>query len=505
MPVRGVLWFAPFAVLNAQQPGVTALPDTVVTRIDRVFAGTAGISGREAPGCALGLARNGQPVLLRAYGLANLEYGVPNTHQTIFESGSVAKQFTAAAMVLLAQDGKLSLDDDIRRHLPEVPDFGKKITIRNLLTHTSGLRDQWGLLSIKGLGPGTQVHTLNTIVDLVAHQKALNFDPGSEYLYSNTGYALAAIIIQRVSGMPFATFSQERLFKPLGMTSTQWRDDFARVVKNRATAYDGSAPAGFRQDMPFTNVHGNGGLLTTVGDLLKWNAFLDAPGTIDGAAALVQTLTTPMTLTNGKRITYALGLSVTTRDGMRELSHSGSTAGYQTWLARYPDEHVSVAVLCNAGGAANAAAYDVRCQRHAGPTAASHHCRRCERPDGRRRARALCRDVSRIESGVARPDDRPRRTTRLRDPVAQNVDGRGCGSLSSWADGTRLPDDERQGAARVADRGHGYDGVFTNRGVDTDVQGASGVRRQLLERRTRHAPHLRDARFRARREAASRG
>ncbi len=333
----------------AQQPGVTGMPDTIVAKIDKAFASL----NTSTPGCAVGLSRDGKAVLTRAYGMANLEYGVPNTPETIFESGSVAKQFTAAAMVLLAQDGKLSLDDDIRKHVPEVPNFGKTITIRHLLTHTSGLRDQWALLDIKGLGPGTQVHTLSTILDLVAHQKALNFDPGSEYLYSNTGYVLSAIIIQRVSGVPFATFTRDRLFKPLGMMNTQWRDNFRRIVKGRATAYDGNAQAGFTEDMPFTNVHGNGGLLTTVGDLLIWNAFLDAPSAIPGGATMVQTMTAPTTLTTGKHSNYSLGLSVTMLDEMHEISHSGSTAGYRTWLARYPDQRASVAVLCNAGGSAN--------------------------------------------------------------------------------------------------------------------------------------------------------
>jgi CubicO group peptidase (beta-lactamase class C family) len=334
--------------LSAQQAGITAIPDSVVTRIDRAFAA---LGGREAPGCAIGISQAGQPVLTRAYGMANLEYGVPNTVETIFESGSVAKQFTAATVVLLAQDGKLSLDDDIRKYLPEVPDFGKKITIRNLLTHTSGLRDQWGLLGLKGLGPGTQVHSLATILDLVSRQKALNFDPGAEYLYSNTGYALTAIIVQRVTGQPLAKVSDERLFKPLGMTNTQWRDDFTRVVKNRATAYDGNPQRGFRSDMPFTNVYGNGGLLTTVGDMLKWNAVLDNPSILPGGAALVATMQTPMVLNSGKPITYALGLSVSRQDGIREVTHGGSTAGYRTWLARFPDQRLSVAVFCNTAGA----------------------------------------------------------------------------------------------------------------------------------------------------------
>jgi CubicO group peptidase (beta-lactamase class C family) len=351
--VRGTLAIAtlalaPLEALRAQQAGVTTLPDSAVAQIDRAFAA---LGGREAPGCAIGLSDKGRPVLTRAYGMANLEYGVPNTPETIFESGSVAKQFTATAMVLLAQDGKLALDDDIRKYLPEVPDFGKKITIRNLLTHTSGLRDQWGLLSLKGSPPGSQVHGFATILDLVSRQKALNFDPGAEYLYSNTGYTLAAIIVQRVSGQPFATFSEERLFKPLGMTNTRWRADYTAIVKGRATAYSGTAGTGFHMDMPFTNVIGNGGLLTTVGDLLKWNAFLDAPSAALGGRTLVQTLETPMTFNDGRKSGYALGLGVATRDGIREVTHGGATAGYRTWLARYPERGTSVAVLCNLASA----------------------------------------------------------------------------------------------------------------------------------------------------------
>lgn len=331
----------------AQRGGVAAVPDSVIAAVDRAFAW----SGESTPGCAVGVAKAGEPVLTRAYGMANLEYGVANTPATIFESGSVAKQFTSAAVALLARDGKLSLDDDVRRWLPEVPDFGERITIRHLLTHTSGLRDQWGLLGLTGNPPGRQVHTLDRILDLVSKQRSLNFRPGEEYLYSNTGYALATIIVQRASGKSLAQFSEERLFKPLGMTDTRWRDDFSRIVKGRATAYSGDAQIGFRQDMPFTNVYGNGGLLTTVGDLLKWNAFLDAPRAELGGRALVEALETRGILRTGRAIDYALGLGIDTTAGRRRVDHSGATAGYRTWLARWPTEQLSIAVLCNSGGA----------------------------------------------------------------------------------------------------------------------------------------------------------
>lgn len=320
--------------------------NALAPRIDKIF----GQFTRATPGCAVGLAKDGRTLYTQGYGSANLEYGVPLTDSTVLESGSVAKQFTASALVLLAQDGKLSLDDDIHKYLPEVPDFGgQRITIRNLLTHTSGLRDQWGLLGIEGLGPGTQVHSPMTTLDLVEHQKMLNFPPGSEYLYSNTGYALAGLIVQRVSGKSLDQFTHERLFEPLGMRHTEWRADFTKVVPNRATAYSGSADRGFRQDMPFTNMIGNGGVLSTMSDLLRWNENLDHPKV--GGQSYVDAMQTRMRLTNGRTITYALGLEVADYDGVREVSHSGSTAGYRTFLARYPDQRVSTAVWCNYAGA----------------------------------------------------------------------------------------------------------------------------------------------------------
>ena len=335
---------------TAQRAGVTNLPDSVLARIDKAFLAA---SGAEGPGCAIGLARNGETVLTRAYGLANLEDGAANTPETIFESGSVAKQFTAASVILLALDGKLSLDDDIRKYLPEMHDFGKKISIRNLLTHTSGLRDWYMLADLEGAPAGRHVHSPASILEIASRQRTLNFEPGAEYLYSNTGYILASVIVQRVSGMPFAAFEKERIFKPLGMMHTEWREDFTKVVKGRATAYTGNARIGYTLDMPFTNVIGSGGLLTTVGDWLQWNAFLDNPAALPGGAALVQSMTKQMVLNSGKQIPYALGVSVTSREGMKEISHSGSTGGYRTWLARYPDAHASIAVMCNGGDGVN--------------------------------------------------------------------------------------------------------------------------------------------------------
>lgn len=300
-------------------------------------------------GCIAGVGLSGAPPVIVARGQADLENLTPLTPATIVETGSLAKQFTAAAVVLLAQDGKLSLDDDIRRYLPEMPDYGTPITLRNLLTHTSGLREQWSLLALTGNGPGAQVHTNAMILDLASRQTGLNFKPGAEFLYTNTNYALAAIIVERVSGVSLQAFTRQRLFGPLGMDHTLWRDDFRTVVPGRALAY---APdeAGFVTNMPFTNVYGNGGLLTTVSDLLRWNAFLDKPSDLPGGMALAAALQTPGRLSNGAPLDYGLGLEITRDHGRRLVSHSGSTAGYKTWLGRYPDDGVSIALMCNNGG-----------------------------------------------------------------------------------------------------------------------------------------------------------
>jgi CubicO group peptidase (beta-lactamase class C family) len=313
--------------------------------LDAVFGSIA----TKGPGCGVGVSIPGAPGLIAAYGQADLEHPEPLTAATIFETGSLAKQFTAAAMLLLVQDGKLTLDDDIRLYLPEMPDYGTPITVRHLLTHTSGLREQWSLMALTGNGPGTQAHTMPMILDLASRQKGLNFKPGAEFLYTNTNYALAAMIIERVSGQSLQRFTDQRLFQPLGMRETRWREDFHTVVPGRATAY-ASAGDGFIANMPFTSVYGNGGLLTTIGDLLRWNAFLDKPSDLPGGPALVVALQTPGHLSNGAPLEYALGLEVTRDHGRRLVSHSGSTGGYKAWLGRYPDEGVSIAVMCNNGG-----------------------------------------------------------------------------------------------------------------------------------------------------------
>jgi len=330
-----VLAGAPHAVTARTQsaPPPPAAVDKVFTRWSTA-----------TPGCAVGVAVGGKTVLTKAYGMADLEHEVPNTAETIFEAGSVAKQFTAMALLLLAQDGKLSLDDPARKYIPELPDYGAPLTIRHLLNHTSGLRDWGSVAGIAGAPRTTREYTHAHVLDLVSRQKSLNYPTGTQWSYTNTGFNLAAIIVSRVSGRSFAQFSQMRIFTPLGLTRTSWRDDHTRVVKGRALAY-ASASDGYHLDMPFENVHGNGGLLTTVGDLLKWNENFVSP--VIGDLALVTTQSTAGQFNDGRPLDYALGLFIGDYRGEPNIYHSGSTAGYRAHLNRFPRTHTSVAVLCN--------------------------------------------------------------------------------------------------------------------------------------------------------------
>lgn len=316
----------------------------VVAGAERAFEKAAKTNPMPAPGCAVGVSLSGQSVFEKAFGLAEMEHGVSNTPQTIFESGSVAKQFTAAALVLLQQDGKLDLDDPVRKYIPELPDYGSPLTIRHLLNHTAGLRDWGAVMALTGVGRGDRVISQKVALDVIYRQKNLDFKPGAEYSYSNSGYQLAAEIVERVSKQKFSAFTEERLLKPLGMKNSSWRDDYQRLTPGRAQAYSRQGNGPWMLNMPIMNVIGNGGMLTTVGDWLKWNAMLDAK---TWNANLVEELETQGVLNDGRKIEYALGLNVGTYRGMRDVSHGGSTAGYQTFLARYPDQKVSVAVLCN--------------------------------------------------------------------------------------------------------------------------------------------------------------
>jgi len=338
---RTLLAFTLFIVATGLVSAKQSASPVPQEKIDAIFARWTA----DTPGCAVGVSKDGKPIVQKAYGMADLEHDVPNRADTIFEAGSVSKQFTAAAVLLLAQDGKLSLDDPVRKHVGELPDYGAPLTIRHLLQHTSGLRDWGEIAAIAGWPRTSRVHTHAHVLDILSRQKALNFPTGTQYSYSNSGYNLAAIVVSRVSGKSFADFSNERIFAPLGMSRTSWRDDHTRIVKGRAIAYGASA-GGFRIDMPFENVHGNGGLLTTVGDLLKWNENFVTQKVGDDTFLKIQQ--EPGRFTDGRAHTYAMGLVVAPYRGVPEVSHSGSTAGYRAHLTRFPEQRLSVAVLCNA-------------------------------------------------------------------------------------------------------------------------------------------------------------
>jgi CubicO group peptidase (beta-lactamase class C family) len=319
------------------------VPDTVA--VDSVFARYATDTG---PGCVIGISQAGRTLLTRAYGMANLENDVPNTVGTIFEAGSISKQFTAAATLLLVARGRLALDSDIRSWFPELPDYGDTIAVYHLLHHTSGLRD-WGVVSGIGGWPRSSRTVSNAhVLAIIARQRALNHPVGAQYSYSNSNYNLLVLLVERITGEPFAEFTRRELFAPLGMIHTEWRDDYARLVSQRAQAY---APDGrtWRLDMPFENAYGHGGLLTTVADLLRWNDALTAHRV--GDPDVSRLLVAPGRLRDGTPIDYACGIVVRVEREVQEIFHGGATAGYRGFLARYPAQDASVAVLCNAADA----------------------------------------------------------------------------------------------------------------------------------------------------------
>lgn len=323
------------------------LASTVSARTATVESIFSRFNQADTPGCAVGIEHASDPATLGFFGSADLEHRIPITADTVFEAGSVSKQFTAAATLLLVQQGKLALTDDVRKYLPELPDYGTPITLDQLLNHTSGLRDWGDVEAIAGWPRGSRIYTLTDVLDISSRQRELNFRPGSEWLYNNTGFTLLAIIVQRVSQLSLAQFTRQNFFTPLGMIHTQWRDDFRRVVPNRAIAY-GPGKNGYEQNMPFENAYGNGGLLTTIGDLLIWNRAL-TNGDVKAAADLERVAT----LSDGTPVEYGRGLFIQTYGHTREFAHSGSTAGYRAWLGRYPQHQLSIALLCNAGDADN--------------------------------------------------------------------------------------------------------------------------------------------------------
>ena len=335
---------AAFGVAMLGSAPAYAAGEPATGQLDAIFARWA---SKDTPGCAVAVSRDGQAIVSRAYGMADLEQGVPATVDSIYEAGSDSKQFTAAALLILAREGKLSLDDDVRKYLPELPDYGTVITLRDMLHHVSGLRDWGSVAGIEGWPRNSRTADNDDVLALVARQKELNFAPRTHYLYSNSNYNLAAIVVARVSGKSLADFTRERIFVPLGMTRTSWRDDHRDLVPGRTGAYEAS-PHGYRNEQVIEDAYGNGGLLTTVGDLVKWQAALDSDFFGKGFVAEMQQ---PVVLKDGAKVIYGLALVAADHKGVFEISHSGSTGGYRAWMARYPAQKIAVSLLCNTGDA----------------------------------------------------------------------------------------------------------------------------------------------------------
>lgn len=336
-----ILFAAPARDLAAQPSAADSLTSTV----DSIFARFT----PDVPGCAVGIYRNARTIFAKGYGSANIEYGIPITPATPFISGSVSKQFTAAAIALLIEEGRIAPSDDVRKYIPELADHGKTITIDHLVHHTSGLRDWWELVGIAGLRYD-DTYTVQDVLDMTARQRGLNFDPGERYLYSNTGYILLGIVVQRVTGKTLREFDAERFFGPLEMTSTHFQDDHRQPVRGRAYAYSPALGGGFTINVWNNDLVGQGGLMTTVLDLAKWDENFYT-GKVGGPGFLKRQLERGR-LNSDTTLSYAYGLDVGEYRGLPMVEHTGSTGGYRSVITRFPAQHTSVAILCNVSNAA---------------------------------------------------------------------------------------------------------------------------------------------------------
>jgi CubicO group peptidase (beta-lactamase class C family) len=334
--------------------GAQATPSSVEERrVDSLFAQyTRG----STPGVAVAVVRDGRKVLSKGYGLASLEHRVPITPTTVFDVASVSKQFTGLAIAMLVEEGRIKLTDDIRKYIPELGDVGHTITIEHLVHHTSGLRDWPGSLSLAGWRMDDVV-SFDQILNMAYHQRSLNFVPGAEYTYSNTGYNLLAELVHRVTGQSFRAWTDEHLFRPLGMTNTRFRDDHTWVVPNRAFGYARGADGSYSAVTNNLTALGSSSLFTTVDDLAKWVMNFDDPK-VGGAAALAMTRTRGR-LNDGTTIPYGFGIVNGEYRGQPIVNHSGSWAAFATFVLHFPAQHFGVIVLANTGINAGRAAYDI--------------------------------------------------------------------------------------------------------------------------------------------------
>ncbi|MBE8992298.1 serine hydrolase domain-containing protein [Nostoc sp. LEGE 12450] len=299
-----------------------------------------------SPGCAIAIIQNGQMIYQRGYGMANLEYNIPLTPNSVFDIASNSKQFTAMCIALLAREKLLNLDDELQKYIPEIPHYNQSITIRHLIDHTSGLRDYLILMFFAGMIFENK-YLNEEIIALIARQQSLNFEPGSEQLYCNSGYILLAEVVRRVSGKSLRVFAQEHIFAPLGMKNTHFHDNFKEIVKNRANGYAPKDGDGFQIDMSFHDFCGDGQLYTTVKDLLLWdrNFYHNILGGY--GQDLIEEVTTPRKLNNGEVLSGSFGLQISNHGGLKIIKHGGSWTGYRSDFIRFPERQFSVICLAN--------------------------------------------------------------------------------------------------------------------------------------------------------------
>ncbi len=320
-----------------------SLPDSTIKKIDSLFIKW---NNENSPGCTIGIVRNDSLIYGKGYGMSNLEYGIQNNPETIFHMASISKQFTAYSIVLLARQGKLSLDDDIHKYLSWFPDLKEKITIRNLLNHTSGIRDQWQLLAISGTRLDDVIKQEH-IIKILSKQRALNFKPGEQYSYSNSGFTMLAEIVKSVTGQLLRKFTDSAIFKSLGMNNTHFHDDYTEIVKNRSYSYDRTDSDHFANSILSYSNAGATSLFTNINDMSKWIMnFYDHKV---GDQKDIDQLTQKGKLNSGKELTYALGIVSDTYKGWRQFSHGGADAGYRTYLTVFPDLKMGFIVFSNVG------------------------------------------------------------------------------------------------------------------------------------------------------------
>lgn len=331
-----------FCCLLVQISFAQTLPPNVRASLDAYFSEY----NETSPAASITVSKAGQIVFQKHAGMADLEHGVRADENTVYEAGSVSKQFTAASLLLLVLEGKVSLDDEVQKYIPELPHYERPITLRHLVNHTSGLKD-WGTLAgLGGWARGTRVYTNDIALKYIVQQPDLNHAPGDEYIYSNSNYTLMTLIVERVSGQSLAAFTAEKFFEPLGMTKTSWRTNYRAIVPNRAVGYSLSTRT-LVMNMPFENTYGHAALLTTTADLDKWNtswySFASDP-------VLRELREQQGVLTNGDTISYAGGVIIGEQNGKRVVYHSGATAGYRAWLSYFPEEELSIAILSSDAG-----------------------------------------------------------------------------------------------------------------------------------------------------------